>query len=117
MGNGHGSVLAMETTAMPTVEQVQGEAALYRPSTPRHERVRLTPEQQEAFDRAFRKREAKVRAESEAMRKDLLDTLEVTHQLLGFCSDRISVADQRAIRNELNAIRLAYGGSNGRRSS
>jgi hypothetical protein len=109
------AVVDAEPNVQPIAE-AQPDEALYRP-TPRHERVRLTPEQQEAFDRAFRKREAKVRAESAAMRKDLLDTLEVTHQLLGFCSDRISVADQRAIRNELNAIRLAYGGSNGRRSS
>jgi hypothetical protein len=123
MGNGHSSVLSMETADMPVIGRiVLPERVVVAPATipkgeavpeqaPRHERVRLTPEQQKAFDRAFRKREAKVRAESAAMLKDLLDTCEVTHQLLGICSDRISVADQRAIRTELNDIRLAYGGT------
>jgi hypothetical protein len=113
MGIRHGDRSPVSTATIPEVAAGdQASEGFYRPpSKPRHERVRLSPEAQQAFDRAFRKREAKIRAESAAMLKDLLDTCEVLHQLLGICSDRISVADQRAIRNALNDIRLAYGGS------
>lgn len=71
-------------------------------------RVEFTPEQQEAFDRAFRKREAKLRREFEKMRADLLDTAEVTSQLLNRCKDRISLEDARAIRAGLKAIWFEY---------
>jgi hypothetical protein len=109
--HGHASVLSMETADIPAVEQapVQIDDAYYR-RQPKGEPL-FNQEQQKAFDKAFSRRERKIRAVSEAMRKDLLDTLEVTHQLLGICGDRIAVADQRAIRNELNNIRLAYGGT------
>lgn len=70
----------------------------------------FTPEQQEAFDRAFRKREAKLRLEFEGTRKDLLDTAELTGQLLERCRDRMSVDDQRAISEGLAAIRKEYDG-------
>ena len=93
---------------MPVAEVEQVHDKLYRP--PKPERLTFTAEQQKVFDRAFSKREAKLRREADAMRKDLLDTIGVTHQLLGICSDRISVADERAIRGGLNDIRLAYGG-------
>ena len=87
------------------IEQAQGESP-YRPSKP--QRVRLTPEQQKVFDRAFSKRERKLRLEFDAMRKDLFETLALTTQLLERCGDLISLSDQRAIRSGLNAIRLEY---------
>jgi len=92
---------------MPTaeVEEAQDEA-FYRPSKP--QRVIFTPEQQKVFDRAFAKRERKLRVEFDAMRKDLFETVALTGQLLERCSDRISLSDQRAIRSGLNAICLEY---------
>ena len=75
---------------------------------PRPERVRLTPEVQEIFDRAFRKRERKIRGEYEVMKKDFFETIEVTTQLLERCKDRISVEDECAIRDGLQAMRKEY---------
>ncbi|MFL6306893.1 MAG: hypothetical protein ACJ72H_25455 [Candidatus Sulfotelmatobacter sp.] len=98
----------MATADMSTaVEQPQGEA-FYRPSTPGHERARFTPEQQEAFDRAFRKRERKLRGEYEAMRTDFFETIQITQQLLERCKDRISCEDECAIRDGLQAMRKDY---------
>jgi hypothetical protein len=71
-------------------------------------RVHFTTDQQKVFDRAFAKREAKIRGQYEPMRKDLLDTCALTAQLLERCGDRMSIEDQRAILNGLNAIRLEY---------
>lgn len=75
---------------------------------PREKRVPFTPEQQKTFDRAFARREAKIRHEQEAMRRDLFETVALTAQLLERCSDRVSLSDQRAIRSGLNAICLEY---------
>ena len=91
------------TGAVAPVEQVADEA-FYRPATRRLEPL-FNPEQQKAFDKAFRKREAKIRAEYEPMLRDLLDTVEVTQQLLERCKDRISTEDECSIRDGLQAIR------------
>src|ERR1017187_5371120 len=72
------------------------------------ERPHFNPAQQKAFDRAFARKEGKLRRELEAMRKDLLETVALTGQLLDRCRDRISVEDQRAIRSGLEAIRSEY---------
>jgi len=85
------------------VEQAQSEGA-----KPRNTRVTLTPEVQEVFDRAFRKREAKIRREYEAMRRDFIESLEVMGQLLERCKDRISVEDECLIRDGLKAMRKEY---------
>lgn len=68
----------------------------------------FTPDQQKAFDKAFAKREAKIRGEFEQMRTDLLETIALTGQLLDRCRDRISAEDQRAIRSGLQAIWTEY---------
>jgi hypothetical protein len=89
------------------IAEAQPDEAFYRP-TPQHERARFTPEQQEAFDRAFRKRERKLRGEYEAMRTDFFETIQITQQLLERCKDRISVEDECAIRDGLQAMRKDY---------
>jgi hypothetical protein len=112
----------METVTQ--VEQAQGKAsmaiatsqpaqgAIKAPQEPFYRgmpsRAHFTPDQQKVFDRAFAKREAKIRGQYERMRKDLFDTCALTLQLLERCGDRMSIEDQRAILTGLNAIRLEY---------
>jgi len=97
----------METLEQPSVIDAQPEhEAFYRP---RHDRVRFTPQQQEAFDKAFRRREAKLRQRYEPIIRDLMDTVEVTQQLLERCKDRICAEDQVAILDGLQAMRKEYG--------
>jgi hypothetical protein len=74
----------------------------------RDERAEFTPQQQRAFDRAFRKREAKLRREYAGMRRDLLDTVALAAQLLDRCRDRIGPDDQQMITEGLEAIRKEY---------
>ena len=98
----------METAEQLAALDAQPEA-FYRPSR-RNDRVRFTPKQQEKFNRVFARREAKIRAEYEPMLRDLLDTVEVTQQLLARCKDRISAEDQVAILDGVQAIKAEYEG-------
>jgi hypothetical protein len=73
----------------------------------------FTPEQQKAFDRAFARREAKLRREHEAklalMRNDLSETVAIAKQLLERCADRVSREDAKTIRQGLMEIKEAHG--------
>jgi hypothetical protein len=90
--------------AVPEVHEAQRE--FYRGSRPQREK--LSTEQQKAFDRAFAKREAKLRRQFEQMRTDLLETVGLCDQLLQRCADRLSAEDARAVRMGLNAIKIEH---------
>jgi hypothetical protein len=109
MEHGNTSVLAMET-ATPVAEReqapVQANEGFYR-RRPKDEPL-FNHEQQEAFDKAFSRRERKIRGEYEAMRRDFFETIEITQQLLERCKDRVSVEDECAIRDGLQAMRSEY---------
>jgi hypothetical protein len=95
-------------TTMPAVEVDHGATGAQDGPSCRSMRPQLTPEVQKIFDRAFGKKEGKLRRELEMMRRDLLETTALTGQLLDRCRDRISLEDQRAIRSGLEAIRSEY---------
>ncbi|MGB9072735.1 MAG: hypothetical protein WCC22_08685 [Terriglobales bacterium] len=97
---------APEVIGVPEVAQITPNASPERSYDGRQ--PLFTAEQQEIFNRAFAKRERKVRAEYESMRRDLLETVALLEQLLPRCRDRIGIEDQRAILNGVNAIRLEY---------
>jgi hypothetical protein len=96
----------VETVEQPAVEPPQGEA-FYRPSKRKREPL-FNQEQQDAFDKAFSRRERKIRGEYEAMRRDFFDTIEVMAQLLERCKDRISLEDECMIRDGIQAMRKEY---------
>jgi|ERR1017187_3550978 hypothetical protein len=98
-------------TTMPAVEVEQDatgvpDGASCRTFAP--ERATFTAVQQKAFDRAFSRKEGKLRRELEAMRKDLLETVALMAQLLERCRDRISRQDATAITTGLCAIEREY---------
>jgi hypothetical protein len=103
------------TISEVTVQAPDAQAEFYRPK-PRQERgkftarerVRFTPDQQAVFDREWRKREAKIRRQYDGLRRDLLDTVAVTQQVLELCKDRISLDDEVAIRDGLREIQKEY---------
>jgi hypothetical protein len=70
------------------------------------ERAVFTPEQQKAFDRAFRKREAKLRRH---YADDMLDMADLLTQLLVICGERIELNERNEISKELEEIRKEYG--------
>jgi argininosuccinate lyase len=96
---------------METVEQAavidSPSEAFYRPKFAKREPL-FNAEQQKAFDKAFAKRERKLREEYGRMREDLLDTVAVTAQLLEICRDRVSVEDESSIRDGLVEIKREY---------
>lgn len=102
----------MSAAAMPEVagvlEQAPGARAAQDGASCRRSRAQFTPEQQLVFNRAFAKREAKLRRELEPMRRDLLETCALTAQLLGRCLDRISQGDALAITTGLREIEREY---------
>jgi adenine C2-methylase RlmN of 23S rRNA A2503 and tRNA A37 len=75
----------------------------------------LTEQQQEWFNRAFKKKEAKLRAEYEEKlsrsNADLLETVTLAYRLLKKCDDRMSRADAREIEVGLLEITREYGNS------
>jgi hypothetical protein len=72
-------------------------------------------DQQKAFDRAFHKREGKLRAEYEEKSSrsisDLLETVTLAYRLLKKCDDRMSRTDAREIEVGLLEITREYGNS------
>lgn len=68
----------------------------------------FTPAQQRIFDRALAKQKGKLRRELDGMRRDLLETVALTGQLLKRCSDRISRQDATAITTGLREIEREY---------
>jgi hypothetical protein len=98
---------------METMEQATtvhaGQDGAFDHLCRRNNRAELfNPEQQQAFDKAFRKREAKIHREYESMLRDLRDTVEVTQHLLERCKDRIGLEDECLIRDGLQAIHDEY---------
>jgi len=79
-----------------------GDGMFYRP--PKREPL-FSEEQQRVFDRAFAKRERKLRAEYDLILRDLLELAEVVRHLLVRCKDRISAEDECSISDGLQAIR------------
>jgi len=86
--------------------ELVGDEVFYRPQ--KREPL-FTEEQQKAFDRAFAKRERKLRAEYDPLLRDLLDLAEVVRHLLVRCKDRISLEDECSIRDGLQAICREHG--------
>lgn len=71
----------------------------------------FSPEQQKAFDRAFGKREAKIRQQCEerlhSVIQDLLELAALTEQILSRCQD-LDPQDAEDIRHGLQEIRSEY---------
>jgi hypothetical protein len=97
-------LLSMET-ATPVAEQapVQADDAYYR-RRPKGEPL-FNQEQQEKFDKAFSRRERKLRAEYHGVLTDLFETVGIAEQLLQRCKGLISVEDQVAILDGFQGIR------------
>lgn len=106
---------------MATLEMLEAQQATPE-ATPAETREPLfNAEQQRAFDRAFKRREKKLRNEYEsklaAAIRDLLQTAVIAQQLLNRAKDRVSREDFISIRTGLQEISDEYGqgdyGTNG----
>jgi hypothetical protein len=102
--------------ALPQIEQMSDAL----PEFPREGKFKpkeplFNFHQQKAFDRAFAKREAKLRAEYEEKlsrsNADLLETVTLAYRLLKKCDDRMSRTDAREIEVGLLEITREYGNS------
>ncbi len=115
---------APAVTVTPVNDQALNDQAFYRPEvTPGPHQFKakepiFNAEQQKRFDRAFGKREAKLRSEYEPKLArvigDLLDTAGLLEQLLERCGDRLSPEDVTSIRRGIEEIRSEHVRTNGR---
>lgn len=101
------------TTATVSTNDEALELREFKPREPL-----FTEEQQKRFDRAFGKREAKLRAEYEQkiarMTIDLLDAADLLRQLLPICQGRIDPQTAAQIQRGVNDIQLEYVRKNAR---
>jgi len=88
---------------MPEQATDASEQTLH-PRRPKGEPL-FNAQQQLAFDKAFTRRERKVRAEYQGVLTDLFETVGIAKELLARCKDRLSVEDQVAILDGLEGIR------------
>lgn len=100
---------------MTTAPVTPNEQAFYRPELTTEFKPKeplFNAEQQKRFDKAFGKREAKLRAEYEQkisrLTVDLMDTTGLLEQLLSRSLDRLSPEDAAVIRRGIEEIRKEH---------
>lgn len=85
---------------MPEVTDQAEEMPKHDPRQPL-----FTERQQDAFDKAWGRRERKIHAEYQNVFRDLFDTVDIATRLLQRCKDRLSVEDQVGILDGFAGIR------------
>src|SRR5581483_4437162 len=97
MGVRHGDSASVSTATIPEVQAMPEQATdaseqTLHPRRPKGEPL-FNAQQQLAFDKAFTRRERKVRAEYQGVLTDLFETVGIAKELLARCKDRLSVED------------------------